>query len=95
MTGQGIVTLDFGAGAGTNIATTFVTETNISSTSKVEIYFMGVDSTASHNSYEHCLAQLFLAVSCIDISNGSGFTVQGTSLQRLTGTFKARYIWAD
>ena len=94
-TGQGELTLDFGSGMGTNIVSTIVTDASISATSKVEIYFMGVDSTATHNTYEHSIAQLFMAVSCVSVSAGVGFTVQGTSLQRLTGTFKARYIWAD
>jgi len=95
MTGQGILILDFGVGQGTNIVSTFVTDTNIQSTSKVEIYFMGTDSTAEHNSYEHSLIQLAIAVSCTGISAGAGFTVQAASTQRLSGTFKARYIWAD
>lgn len=94
-TGQGTCTLDFGSGAGTNIVTVFVSSPTISSTSKVEVYFMGTDSTATHNSYEHSLAQLAIAVSCVGITAGSGFTVQAASLNRFTGTFTARYVWAD
>ena len=95
MTGQGELILNFGSGSGTNVVTTVVNDTNISATSKVEIYFMGTDSTLSHNTYEHSIAQLYMSVSCIAITAGVGFTVQAASMQRLTGTFKARYVWAD
>jgi hypothetical protein len=96
-TGQGTLTLDFGSVPGTNVITTAVTgQATISGTSKVEIYLMGTDSTATHNAYEHSIVPLGgLALSCISVTAGTGFTVQAASLLRLTGTFTARYIWAD
>jgi hypothetical protein len=95
-TGQGTVVFDFGAAPGTNIVTTAVTgQASISSGSKVEVYMMGTDSTATHNSYEHAILPLDLALSCTAISAGTGFTAQAATTQRLTGTVQARYVWAD
>jgi hypothetical protein len=92
--GTGNVTLDFGAAPGTNIATATVTgQTTISATSGVEAYLMGIDTTATHNAVEHSLVPINL--SCISITAGTGFTIQGASEWRLTGTFKVRWVWAD
>jgi hypothetical protein len=92
--GTGNLTLDFGAAPGTNIATTTVTgQTGISGTSGVEAYMMGLDSTADHNTAEHAIVPIRLTCSGIDA--GTGFTIQGISEFRLTGTFKVRWVWAD
>lgn len=95
-TGLGTLTFNFGSAPGTNIVTTAVTgQTGISATSKVEIYLMGTDSTATHNAYEHAILPLDLALSCISVTAGTGFTAQAATTQRLTGTFTARFVWAD
>ena len=94
-TGQGTVTFTFGAAPGTNVVTTAVSDASIGASSKVEIYLMGTDSTATHNSYEHSLLPLDLALSCISVTGGVGFTAQAATTLRLTGTIKARYVWAD
>lgn len=95
-TGQGTVTFNFGAAPGTNLVTTAVTgQTSIGSGSKVEIYMMGTDSTATHNAYEHAILPLDLALSCTSITAGTGFTAQAATTQRLTGTIQARFVWAD
>jgi hypothetical protein len=96
-TGQGIVTFNFGAVPGTNVVTTAVTgQTAISATSKVEIYLMGTDSTATHNVIEHQMLPLGgLSLQVISVTAGTGFTAQAMSNLRLTGTFTARYVWAD
>lgn len=95
-TGQGTITFNFGAAPGTNIAQTVVTgQASIGSGSKVEVYMMGTDSTAGHNAYEHAILPLDLALSCVAIAAGTGFTGQAATTQRLTGTFQARFVWAD
>lgn len=95
-TGQGTVTFDFGAVPGTNLVLTTVVDSAISASSKVEIYLMGTDSTIDHNATEHQLLPLGgLALLCIAVNAGVGFTAQAASLLRLTGTFVARYVWAD
>jgi hypothetical protein len=94
-TGQGTIVFDFGSAPGTNVVTAYTLAPNISPTSKVEVFLMGTDSTADHNSYEHQLLPLgglSLQVIAID---ASGFTAQAASMLRLTGTFQARFVWAD
>jgi hypothetical protein len=95
-TGQGTVTFNFGAAPGTNIVTTAVSDAAISGTSKVEIYLMGTDSTATHNAYEHAILELGgWQATPISVTAGVGFTAQAATTLRLTGTVQARYVWAD
>ena len=95
-TGQGTVTFNFGSAPGTNVVTTAVSDATISGTSKVEIYLMGTDSTATHNDVEHQMLPLGgLSLQVVSVTAGVGFTAQAMSLLRLTGTFQARYVWAD
>lgn len=95
-TGQGTIVFNFGSAPGTNVVTATVTgQTNISSTSKVEIFLMGTDFTATHNAYEHSLLPLECAFSCIGITAGSGFVGQCATRLRLTGTVTGRFVWAD
>jgi hypothetical protein len=95
-TGQGTILFDFGAVPGSNIDTTVVADAGISSGSKVEIYLMGMDSTATHNAVEHRLLPLGgVSLQCISITAGVGFTAQMATQLRLTGVFQARYVWAD
>jgi len=95
-TAQGTVVFDFGAAPGTNVVSTVVASATISAGSKVEIYLMGTDSTATHNTTEHQLLPLGgLSLQVISVSAGVGFTAQAASPLRLSGTFQARYVWAD
>lgn len=95
-TGQGTVTFDFGAAPGTNVVSTVVSDTAIGASSNIEIYLSGLDSTATHNTYEHGILQLgALQLTPISRTAGAGFTAQAATLLRLTGTVKCRYVWAD
>lgn len=95
-TGQGTVTFNFGSAPGTNVVTTAVSDAAIGAASKVEIYLMGTDSTATHNAYEHQLLPLGgLSLQVVSVTAGVGFTAQAASMLRLDGTFQARYVWAD
>ena len=95
-TGQGTITFNFGSAPGTNVVTTAVSDAGISAGSKVEIYLMGTDSTATHNAIEHQMLPLGgISITTISITAGVGFTAQAMTLLRLTGTFTARYVWAD
>jgi hypothetical protein len=90
---EGVVTFNFGTGAGTNITTTPVTDANAATASRIEIYLMGTDSTADHNAYEHAIIPLGgWSASPIAITNGVGFTAQAATLLRLTGNVKCRYV---
>ena len=95
-TGQGTVIFDFGSAPGTNVVSTAVSEATIGAASKVEVYLMGTDSTATHNAIEHQMLPLGgLSLTAISITAGVGFTAQAMSLLRLTGTFTARWVFAD
>ena len=95
-TGQGTITFNFGSAPGTNVVTTAVSDATIGASSKVEVYLMGTDSTATHNTVEHQLLPLGgLSLQVISVTAGVGFTAQAASLLRLTGTFQARYVWAN
>lgn len=95
-TGTGTATLDFGAHPGANEASIAVTgQTTISGTSKAEAWIMGDDTTADHTASDHRYAELFLSLTCGTPSAGTGFTIYATAIDKLTGTFAVRYVWAD
>jgi len=95
-TAQGTVIFDFGAAPGTNVVSTVVASATISAGSNIEIYLMGTNSTATHNAVEHQLLPLLgLSLTPISVTAGVGFTAQAATTARLTGTFTARWVWAD
>lgn len=94
-TATGTTTFNFGTAPGTNVVSTAVSSATIGAGSKVEVYMMGTDSTATHNAIEHQMLPLDLALSVISITAGVGFTAQAMTTQRLTGTIAARWVWAD
>ena len=95
-TGQGTLTFNFGSAPGTNVVAATVSDATIGATSKVEVYLMGTDSTATHNAVEHQMLPLGgLSLQVISVTAATGFTAQAMSALRLTGTFQARYVWAD
>lgn len=90
----GTATLDFGAAPGGHIATATVTgQTGILSGSHVDAFLMGSDSTADNNDYAHAIAPI--KVRCVSITAGTGFTLQGTSDDVLTGTFTVHWVWSN
>lgn len=93
---RGTVTFSFGAAPGTNLVTTTVSAPAITATSNIDVYISGVDSTAEHTGYEHSIVEMAgVQLTAVSITPGVGFTAQWASDLRLTGTFKARYAWAD
>lgn len=91
---EGAVTFNFGSAPGTNIVQTTVSNANITTASRVELYMMGTDSTATHNAYEHALLPLDLALSVTTITNAVSFVAQAATTLRLTGTIAARYVFS-
>jgi hypothetical protein len=93
MATTGTATLDFGSAPGTNIVTVDVTgQAGVLAASNIEPFIMGVDSTASHNAYEHAILQKELGLSVTAITAGSLFTIQAQTQLRLTGTVKCRWV---
>jgi hypothetical protein len=95
-TGSGSATIDFGALPGSNEAQVDVTgQTTISSTSSAEAYIFGGDTSSSHTASDHRYLGTVCSVTCGVATAGTGFTIYARSLEKLTGTFTIRYIWAD
>ena len=94
--GQGTATLNFGSHPGSNEASIAVTgQSTISAISKVEAYIMGDDTTSDHTASDHRYLSVFVGLTCGTPTASTGFTVYGYSQQKLSGTFKVRWVWAD
>lgn len=93
---QGTATLDFGAHPGSSEASVAVTgQTLISASSKAEAYIMAGDTSTDHTASDHQYAGLFIALSCGTPTAATGFTIYGRAIDKMTGTFTVRYVWAD
>jgi len=92
----GIATIDFGSHPGSNEASVAVTgEATITATSKVEAWIMADDTTTDHTANDHKYFAAFVSLTCGTPSAGVGFTIYARALEKLTGTFKVRWVWAD
>lgn len=90
----GTAVIDFGAAPGTNLATVTVTgQASILSTSSVQAWVCGADSTADHNNTEHTLLPLWLTVNASTITAGAGFVLTAFTELRLAGQIKVRWLW--
>lgn len=91
----GYAILDFGNFPGTNNASVVVTgQTQILSTAALSVYVNGEDTTTDHSAQDHRLLPTLAHISVGNITNGSGFTIYATSLEKLSGTFKIRWAWS-
>ncbi len=92
----GTATLDFGAAPGSNEATVVVSgQGSILATSKTDAFFMADDTTVSHTAKDHRYADLLISLTCGTPTAATGFTIYATSMQKMTGTFLVRWVWAD
>ena len=95
-TGTGTAIIDFGAHPGSNEASVAVTDiTGISNTSKADAFVMADDTSTSHTASDHKYFESFASLSCGTPTTGVGFTIYARSLEKLTGTWTLRYVWAD
>ena len=94
--GTGTATINFGAHPGSNEASVAVTGlTGISATSKADAFVMADDTSASHTASDHRYFESFASLSCGTPTAGTGFTIYARSIEKLTGTWTIRYVWAD
>lgn len=96
MAAQGTVELDFGAlgGAGSNEASVAVTgQSTITSSNAVEAWIMREPST-NHTANDQAYIAAFTSITCGVPTDGVGFTIYGTSTEKLTGKVKVRWVWA-
>ena len=95
-TGTGNATISFGSHPGSNEANVAVTGlTTISATSKAEAFVMADDTSVDHTASDHSYFETFASLSCGTPVAGTGFTIYARSLEKLTGSWTVRYVWAD
>lgn len=93
-TGQGTVTIDFGAFPGAQEASVGFTDAAISGTSKVEAYVMSNGTAGTHTAHDHKYLDWFASFTA-EPSAGVGGTIYGIAPNKLIGQFQLRYVWAD
>ena len=92
--GQGSAEIDFGSGNGTNEASVAVTgQSSILSTNSAEAWIMREAST-NHTANDQAYIAAFTSITCGVPTDGVGFTIYGTSTEKLTGKVKVRFVWA-
>ena len=92
--GSGTAVINFGGG--NNEASVAVTgQASIQTTSKAEAFIMADDTSTDHTAGDHRYAAALVGFSCSTPSAGVGFTIYGRCLERLSGTFTLRWVWAD
>ena len=92
----GTATIDFGSFPGTSEASIAVTgQGSILTTSKVEAFIMGDDTSGAHTANDHRYASALIGLSCGTPTLATGFTIYGRCLDKMQGTFAVRWVWAD
>ena len=95
MSATGTAEIDFGAlgSNGANEASIAVTgQSAILSTSSAEAWIMREPST-NHTANDQAYIASFTSITCGVPTDGIGFTIYGTSLEKLTGKVKVRWVW--
>jgi hypothetical protein len=96
MPAQGNTELDFGVigSDGLNEASVAVTgQSAILSTSAAEAWIMRENST-NHTANDQAYIAAFTSITCGVPTDGVGFTIYGTSTEKLTGKVRVRWVWA-
>ena len=90
----GAATVSFGAAPGSSTAETVITgQASILSGSRIHAWVQG--TTADYNEYEHSLIlPQLLSFGVSDVVAGTGFTIQATTKERLTGDVAVKWEWA-
>lgn len=94
MAGTGTAIIDFGTGS--NEAQTTITGLDtIKSTSYAESWVMADDTSADHTASDHRYFPVFASLTCGTPVDGVGFTIYARSIEKLTGEWSIRYVWAE
>lgn len=90
----GTSTIDFGSFPGANEASVAVTgQTSILSNSVAEAYIMS-EASANRTANDHRYVGLYITLTCGDVVAGTGFTIYARSLDKMTGQYSIRWVWA-
>lgn len=93
--GTGSAVIDFGAYPGQHEASVEVTGlADILATDHAEAWFMS-EATVDHTASDHRFASALISLTCSTPTGGVGFTITGTSIHKMQGTFKVHYVWAS
>lgn len=93
MAGTGTAVIDFGAGS--NEAQVLVAVPEILATSFVESWVMGDDTSTDHTASDHRYFPVFASLTCGTPVAATGFTIYARSIEKLTGAWTVRYVWAE
>ena len=93
MAGTGTTVIDFGAGS--NEAQVLVAVPEILATSFVESWVMGDDTSTDHTASDHRYFPVFASLTCGTPVAATGFTIYARSIEKLTGAWTVRYVWAE
>lgn len=90
----GTAILNFGGFPGSNEASVTVTaQTAISSTSVVQVYVVGSNTTSDHTAADHRYFAVFTGLSTSIPTPGSGFTIYARSIEKLSGQWLVNWAW--
>lgn len=93
--GLGSVEIDFGAYPGSNEAQVSVTgQTDITTAADVEAYVSADSTTTDHTASDHKYFAALAGLTAGDVVNGVGFTIYARSVEKLTGKFRVKWVWA-
>jgi hypothetical protein len=91
----GTAVIDFGSYPGSNEASVVVTgQSSILATTHVEAWMMA-EASSDHTVNDASYAALLTSLSCGIPTAATGFTIYARSTEKLQGTFKVRWVWAD
>lgn len=92
---SGTVTIDFGAFPGSNTAVVSVVgQGSIAATSSAEAFLMA-ETTSDHTVNDHKYAALLVQLICSVPVAATGFDIIALCAEKMQGTFKLRWVWAD
>lgn len=95
MGATGTTTINFGTFPGSSEATVAVTgQADILTTSFAEAFFMR-ETSADHTAEDHSYAAALCALTCDTPVAATGFNIMARSLDKLSGIFTVRWVWAD
>jgi hypothetical protein len=87
--------IDFGLFPGSNEASITVTgQTAITNVASIEAWIMADDTTIDHTTNDHRYFSALVGLTCGTPTSGQGFTIYARSIEKLTGTFKVRWVWS-
>jgi len=93
-TGQGVVTINFGAWPGAHEASVDFADAAVGATTKVEPFVMSSATAGDHTAADHRYLPAFASFTAEPLA-GVGGRIYGRSVHKLQGQWAIRYVYAD